>query len=209
MAKRSEIDLLLVRTGRTEWEDQGRLQGHADLPLGESGETALVANLNHLLGTEGGLTLSSVVTAPDEASLETARLLSERTGGAKVRVNDNLRAINLGLWEGLLDDQLVEKYPRAYKQWREDPAAINPPEGEGFTTGQVRLLTALAKVLDKASGTVGVVLRPLEYGIVRSVVGGLATDKVWELVEDGPLTDHVRVTSASLRAVLEQLKAKA
>lgn len=208
MAKRSEIDLLLVRCGRTEWEDQGRLQGHADLPLGESGETALVANLNHLLGTEG-LTLSSVVSAPDEASQASARLLAERTGAGKVRVSDNLRAINLGLWEGLLDDQLTDKYPRAYKQWREDPAAINPPEGEGFTAGQVRILAALAKVLDKASGPIGIVLRPLEYGIVRAVVAGLPTDKVWELVEDGPLTARERVSPATIRGVLEQLKAKA
>ncbi len=208
MAKRSEIDLLLVRSGRTEWEDQGRLQGHADLPLGMSGETALVANLNHLLGSEEGLKLSGVVTSPDEASRQTARLLAERTGGAKVRVQENLRAIDLGLWEGLRDDQLVEKYPRAYRQWREDPAAINPPEGEGFVAGQVRLLSALSKVLDKATSSVGVVLRPLEYGIARAVVHGEGTDKVWELVEDGPLTDRVTVGPASLRGVLEQLRAK-
>lgn len=208
MAKRSEIELLLVRSGRTDWEDQGRVQGHADLPLTESGRGALVANLNHLLGVSDGLALTAVVTAPDEASRETARLLAERTG-AKVRVSDNLGALNLGLWEGLPDEQLTERYARSYRAWREDPASVNPPEGEAFVVGQVRVLTALARSLEKATGPLGVVLRPLEYGLVRAVIAGEPTSKLWRLVEDGPLTERVTVDPASIRGVLDQLKAKA
>ena len=208
MAKRSETELLLVRSGRTDWEDQGRLQGHADLPLAESGRAALVANLNHLLGAVSGLSLTTVVTAPDEASRETARLLAERTG-AKVRVNENLKALSLGLWEGLPDEQLTERYARSYKAWYEDPASANPPEGEPFVVGQVRILTALARVLEKAAGPIGIVLRPLEYGLVRAVIAGEPTSKLWRLVEDGPLTELVTVDPASIRGVLDQLKAKA
>ena len=208
MAKRSEIELLLVRSGRTDWEEQGRLQGHADLPLGESGRSALIANLNHLLGANGGVSLGHVLSAPDEASRETARLLGERTG-AKVRVNESLRAIKLGLWEGLPDDQLTERYARSYKAWREDPASANPPEGEPFVAGQVRILTALLRAMEKATGPIGVVLRPLEYGLVRGVILKHPTSKLWPLVEDGPLTDRVSVDPSVIRGVLEQLKAKA
>lgn len=208
MAKRSEIELLLVRSGRTDWEDQGRLQGHADLPLAETGRATLVANLNHLLGASDGLSLATVVSAPDEASRETARLLAERTG-AKVRVNDNLKALNLGLWEGLPDEQLTERYARSFKAWHEDPASANPPEGEPFVAGQVRVLTALARVLEKAAGPVGVVLRPLEYGLVRAVLANQPTSKIWRLVEDGPLTERATVDPTSIRGVLDQLKAKA
>lgn len=208
MAKRSETELLLVRSGRTDWEDQGRLQGHADLPLAESGRAALVASLTHLLGNGDGVELASVQTAPDEASRETAQMLGERTG-SKIRVNENLRALNLGLWEGLPDEQLTERYARSYKAWREDPASANPPEGEPFVAGQVRVLTALVRVLDKASGPTGVVLRPLEYGLVRAAIAGQSTSKIWGLVEDGPLTELVTVDAASIRGVLDQLKAKA
>lgn len=208
MAKRAPTDLLLVRSGRTDWEDQGRLQGNADLPLGEPGRKSLSAILDHLHRDDDQPAPAAVIAAPDEASQETARLLAERSG-AKVRTIDNLRAIHLGLWEGLLDEDLNDRYARAYRQWRDDPASINPPEGEGFIAGQVRVLTALAKALEKAAGPVAVVLRPLEYALVRAATQNQPSSKIWRLLEDGPLTERLTLEPGALRAVLEQISARA
>jgi len=62
MAKKDQIDLLLVRSGRTEWEEAGRLQGQADLPLSEAGREVVLANLRHLLAGDAPA-LTAVLTA--------------------------------------------------------------------------------------------------------------------------------------------------
>ncbi|MEO1130440.1 MAG: histidine phosphatase family protein [Planctomycetota bacterium] len=209
MAKKAQIDLLLVRSGRTEWEEAGRLQGQADLPLSPTGREVVLANLRHLLAGDDGADVSVVLTSPDEASQETGQLLGERIE-SKQRPISGLQAFNLGLWEGLLEDDLIERYPRAYKQWREDPSSVHPPEGETFVAGEVRVLMALLKAVEKATGTaVAVVVRPMEYGILRALASGRSTSDVWLLVEDGPAVERLPLQLSTLRERIESLKASA
>ncbi|HVZ93598.1 MAG TPA: histidine phosphatase family protein, partial [Phycisphaerales bacterium] len=53
MGKQTGIQVVLVRSGRTEWDDAGRLQGVTDLPLSESGRSALGGQLGSAFGGEG------------------------------------------------------------------------------------------------------------------------------------------------------------
>ena len=77
MAKRQESQpLLLIRSGRTEWAEQGRLQGHADLPIADAGRAAVVATRSHLLSDENAIHLATNSCAPDEATPEPAALLA-------------------------------------------------------------------------------------------------------------------------------------
>ncbi len=207
MAKKNEIDLLLVRSGRTDWEEVGRLQGSTDLPLSEQGRTVVGATINHIALSQPELIFATVLTAPDEASVDTAGMLSERCSG-KVRICQGLGAFRLGLWEGLLEENLDERFPKAYRQWRQDPSQVNPPEGETFVAGEARLLTALLKTLEKQSGkSVGVVLRPMEFGLLRSIIHQAPTSELRRLVEDGPLHERCSVGLSVFRTALDSLKA--
>lgn len=209
MAKKSEIDLLLVRSGRTEWEEVGRLQGSTDLPLSDPGRSVVRASVNHITLTQPDISLSMIACAPDEASTETARMLAERCGG-KTKVCPGLGAFRLGLWEGMLDEELDERFSKSYRQWRQDPSSVNPPEGETFFAAEARLLAALLKALEKQGGKcVGVVVRPLEYGVLRSVMHRLPTGDVHRLIEDGPLHERRSLELSVFRAALDDLKASA
>lgn len=209
MAKKNEVELLLVRSGRTDWEEVGRLQGSTDLPLSEQGRAVVGATINHIALSQPELCLTSVLCAPDEASVETAGMLSERCSG-KVRIYPGLGAFRLGLWEGLLEENLDERFPKAYRQWRQDPAQVNPPEGETFFAGEARVLVALLKALEKQSGkSIGVVLRPLEFGLLRSIIHQAPTSELRRLIEDGPLHERCFVELSVFRTALESLKASA
>ncbi len=208
MAKSDIVDLLLVRTGRTEWDDTGRLQGGTDLPLSEGGRSDLAQTLDGNLKHAGSPAITLVIHAPDEASSQSARMLSE-LGGGKLKPGPGLGAMRLGLWEGLLETELMDRYPTSYRQWRDNPAMVNPPEGETLLDTQLRLVRTLLKATERSAGkTVAVVLRPLEFGLLRGTLAGRPTTDLWTLIEDGPATERFSVARGSLKNLIENFKAR-
>jgi broad specificity phosphatase PhoE len=210
MAKRlAQTELTLVRSGRTEWEEGGRLQGRSDLPLCAHAQANLDAMIAQLAGPDGKPDVDVVLHGPDEASAATAVRLGEVTG-ARVRAVKNLRAFDLGLWEGLLEEDLLERYPSAFKQWRDDPASVRPPEGELFSDAEARLLGALGRSVEKHAGrSIAAVLRPLEFGILRLKLEGQATKQMRELLCSDTVSSRHVVTPETFKSLAEAMKAGA
>ena len=88
--------LLLVRHGETDWNAEGRLQGHTDRPLNDFGRRQARALADRLAGD--GIT--AMYTSDLSRAQETAEILAERLGLAVV-VDPDLRERNWGTWEGL------------------------------------------------------------------------------------------------------------
>lgn len=191
MATPSEVQLLLVRCSRTEWDEAGRLGGDCDLPACKAwGEELTAALRGHDLST-----ITAVLTGPDEASVQTAKHLSALLD-KKVRTIDNLREIDLGLWEGQRFDELEDRFPNAFKQWKDDPSSVVPPEAEPLAEAEGRLLVALAKALEKLNGKgrhVAVVLRPIAFHIVASHLQGQEPTAGWDAAASGPLLLGLKV----------------
>ena len=97
--------------------------------------------------------------------------------------------MHLGLWGGLLLSDLEEKYPKAYRQWMEDPGTVNIPDAERLGEDRERIVSALAKALAKVRDEdepVGVVLRPVAFGLAQAWLTGQGSTALWSLVPDGP-----------------------
>lgn len=181
MSKHSNIRVLLVRTGETEWERDGRIAGHSDVPLSEGGKRAAAELARQFEGTH----LAVVYCGPDEASIATAGELAKATG-ARVKPVPCLAEINYGLWEGLLERELEEKCPTAYRQWQEDPSVVQVPEGEMLEDAQERLLTGLSKSLEKnrpEGHAVAFVLRPVALGLVACAINGVPSRNLWSMMK--------------------------
>ncbi|UYV11469.1 MAG: histidine phosphatase family protein [Phycisphaera sp.] len=191
MATPSEVELLLVRGSRTEWDETARLGGDCDLPACKAwGEELTAALRDHDLSA-----ITGILTSPDEASTQTAHHIG-KLADKKVRTIDDLREIDLGLWEGQRMEQLVERFPAAFKQWKEDPTSVVSPEGESFADAETRLLNALAKGLDKLNGKgrhVAVVLRPMAFHVLRNRLQGLDLVDGWDAAAVGPKLVPMRV----------------
>lgn len=184
MAKEAGIRLLLVRSCPTAWDAGGRLQGAADLPLSESGRAAAEAFVKSL----GRVTIASVYCAPDEGSVETAKMISGsgRRLAGKVQALPELADPHAGLWEGLRQDELEDRYPRAWGQFVEDACCVTPPEGETVDSLHARMMPVLARAIAKAraGSRVCVVVRPLALGVLRCRLNGLPITEAWR--QSGP-----------------------
>ena len=88
--------LLLVRHGETDWNAEGRLQGHTDRPLNDHGRRQAAVLAERLAGEP----IAAVYSSDLASARETAAILAERLG-LPVVDDPDLRERNWGNWEGL------------------------------------------------------------------------------------------------------------
>lgn len=147
-------NILLVRTGKTDYDLQGRIQGTIDLPLSPQGRRETMEHAARLPQQS----VEAVYAGPGLATQQTAELVAARFG-QKVKTQKRLHNLNLGLWQGMLIEEVKNKQPRVYRQWLERPETVCPPEGETVKVALERLQEALSKIIKKhKSGTIAIVL---------------------------------------------------
>ena len=175
-------ELVLIPVGQTDWEHEGRLAGAVDLPLNATGERQVEA-LGRQLAERG---IKVVFASENQTAQQTGRSLAESLG-VSLRKAKGLEEIDVGLWEGLTADQLKQRYPRVYKQWVEQPASVQLPQGEDLQMAAQRLVDALVRISIRAKAPcVGVVLGRLAMGLLRCQLEGLGLDNLWQKMDDTP-----------------------
>jgi len=188
-------EVILVRPGYTDFDEQCRIQGLLDLPLNERGQRyveELVSQLGHLV-------VDVILTDPGEPARTTAEALGD---ALEVPVKDvpDLRNLNLGLWQGLQLEDVRRKYPKLLKQWHEHPETICPPQGEPVCEAMNRIQQALKKPLRKHKRIVIVAADPLAT-LIAGVIQGRKPDFT------GPMCSHagrcVETLSDDVRATVE------
>ncbi len=105
----SDTVLTLVRHGETEWNAAGRIQGHLDIPLSDTGLTQAAA-LGRRLGSEA---FDAILSSDLERALQTARPIvrhSEQT----ILFDTRLRERHLGVLQGLTGEEAAIRQPHAW-----------------------------------------------------------------------------------------------
>ena len=101
----------LVRHGQTQWNLQGRIQGHTDVPLGELGRRNVRAQAKRL----DGLTFAAVYASDLSRTVETARILVN-AADVSVQTDPNLREFSYGQWEGLTLEEVQARDSEGFGQ---------------------------------------------------------------------------------------------
>ncbi|MEX0702186.1 MAG: histidine phosphatase family protein [Planctomycetales bacterium] len=149
-------DVVLIRPGCTDYDEQDRIQGTLDLPLNLHGQ----AQVREVCERLRHVPIEVIYAAPGEP----ARSMAEALGAeldVPVRECAGLRNLDQGLWQGLQVDEVRRKYPRVFKQWQESPETICLPEGELVADALARIRKCLQKPLKRKDPFAVVASEPL------------------------------------------------
>ena len=134
-----------IRHGETAWNAEGRFQGTQDIPLNDLGRTQAVASgeiLARLLARDG----YAAAALPYVASpLGRARLTMElarsamNLPAADYSVDDRLREIGYGQWEGLTQPEMQLNDAATYALRQTDKWTIAAPSGESYASVTLRM----------------------------------------------------------------------
>ena len=146
--------IILIRPGATDYDKQERIQGDLDVPLNPQGNGEVAKLVEEL----SKMPIEAVYAPPCEPAQQTARAIAEALD-VKCRKLDRMKNLNHGLWQGMRVDEVRLKYPRAYRQWQDQPECVQPPAGETLDQASRRIDSTLAKLLKKhKEGMIALVL---------------------------------------------------
>ncbi|HEX7173413.1 MAG TPA: histidine phosphatase family protein [Candidatus Limnocylindria bacterium] len=174
--------LVVVRHGVTDWNREGRFQGHLDPPLSDAGrhEARLVGER---IAVDPGLRPSRIVSSSLGRAMETAAAIGDATG-VPVEPDRRLIEIGQGEWEGRTHAELEVSDTDRYRKWREASGIRQPPGGESIASATERVRALLAELLAAAPGTTCLVSHGGTLRILARIVLDLADDRSWALDVD-------------------------
>jgi len=162
--------LVLVRHGLTEWNREGRFQGHLDPPLSRAGrhEARLVARR---LAAVDDLRPARLIASPLQRAFATAVTIGRAVGLEPVP-DARLVEIGQGDWEGLTYAEIEEAHPEEYHAWRKAGGMRPPPGGEPFEQARARIAEVVAELTRGAPWPACVVshggaLRLMAHGLLE------------------------------------------
>ncbi|MFC4942228.1 histidine phosphatase family protein [Pseudonocardia sp. GCM10023141] len=138
--------LVLLRHGQTDYNVQGRMQGHIDSVLTEAGREQAVA----VAPAIGRLTPGLLISSDLQRAIDTADLVGSSTS-LPVKLDARLRETHLGEWQGRTVADIEEQWPGAIATWRSDPSWA-PPGGESRLEVVRRSRPVVEEIDDELAG---------------------------------------------------------
>jgi broad specificity phosphatase PhoE len=183
----SVSQVLLVRPGATEFDDQGRIKGSLDIPMSERGHQQVTSLTEQLAEVR----VKTIYTSPCESARETAERLAL---GRDVRIKtvDAFRNVDHGLWHGKLIDEVRRNHPKVYRQGQDSPTDICPPGGESIRDAKARVIKAVRKVVRKSGDDVIAIVIPDPMAwVVESLLSGTELSDLWKAETDSGRWDLI------------------
>ena len=122
--------LLLLRHGRTAWNEQSRFQGQLDVGLDDVGRRQAERAAELLARLRPDVLVSSDLSR----ARDTAAALGRRTG-REVVLEPRLRETYAGAWQGLTSTEIDERFGAARMSWRS--GSDEPAGGDGERRSEV------------------------------------------------------------------------
>lgn len=171
------MDLMLLRHGETEWNLTGRMQGLSDTRLTQAGldqAHQAVAKMP---------TFAQIWTSPLQRARLTTQIIADAQG-SKYRVDDRLIERSWGEWEGMLPEEVDQRWPG----WRAEGRNPSGYEDDEFIFSRFQAWLADVPVVGCLNPVVAVTHGGFMSAVVR-VLGGVDTgyknlEGVW-LADDG------------------------
>lgn len=134
------VRLYLIRHAESTWNAEGRVQGQSDPPLSERGR-AQAARLADRFRDSGA---TALYCSPLQRARRTAERIAE-AAGLSLQIDDRLKEHNMGLFTGLVWQDIVQKHPEFAQAWLE--RALDMPGGEKHETFRARAAGVMSEIV--------------------------------------------------------------
>jgi len=136
--------LLIVRHGETDWNAQGRIQGHTDIRLSEKGAEQARSLRQRLADCQIDVAYSSDL----KRTSETAKLaLGDRD--LVLNQTPRLREYHKGVFEGMTLEEIKSQYPAEYPKYLEKDLSYAPEGGETTRDVSIRMASIFEEIKTK------------------------------------------------------------
>lgn len=141
-------NLIIIRHGYSVANKQGYMTGQSDVPLAPEGleqaeQTAKFVCDNY--------NINAIVSSPLLRARQTAEPICKRAK-LPLFINDGLKELNAGDWEGKTPAELFERYPEEFLLWKTDVGLSRCVGGESMAEVQTRAIAALEKTARQFDG---------------------------------------------------------
>ncbi|KAJ4847042.1 hypothetical protein Tsubulata_017072 [Turnera subulata] len=158
-------EIIVVRHGETEWNADGRLQGHLDVELNEIGKQQAVSVADRLSKESN---ISVVYSSDLKRASDTAQTIAASCGGLEVIKDPGLRERNLGDLQGHVLRELDKVNSKAYQAITSHRTDVEiPGGGESLDQLYQRCTSSLQRIALKHRGERVVVVT--HGGVIRAL----------------------------------------
>lgn len=220
------LRLLLVRHGETEWNRASRFQGGIDVPLNDNGRGQAQQAAAFLQDVKIDFAVSSTMLRPKE----TAEIILKTHSNILLDLQDDLKEISHGLWEGKLEAEIKQEYPQLLHQWQVAPETVQMPEGENLQQVWDRAIACWNAIVDSAPVssnqiTIGLVvahdainkvilchvlgLSPEAFWCIKQGNGAVSVIDYPQGLEEAPILQAMNITSHLSGGILDKTAAGA
>ncbi len=117
------MDIIFVRHGKTEMNEQGRYCGVIDSALLKEG----IEEIGRLKKALENIEFDCVFSSPMKRTMKSASIITK-----EFLLDDRLNEMNFGIFEGLNYEEVSSKYPQENKKWAENFLGYRIPKGENL-----------------------------------------------------------------------------
>lgn len=146
-AETAETELVVIRHGETDWNRQGRFQGHRESELNDLGKEQ-VARLAACLS---GQPVQALYSSDLLRARQTAAAIAASCG-LPVRVDSRLREWDLGVLAGLTRDVAQREHPQDYAIYRDGLVDSVVADGESVRQRHERIIAAMQAIAAAHAG---------------------------------------------------------
>ena len=144
------MKLIITRHGQTEGNKRNILQGSIDIPLSKEGKEQVKKLALRLKEHK----IEYIYTSPLKRALETANAIKKYHPNAKLVIENELKEMNFGIFEGLTKEEITAKYKKYSEERERNKFYYKIPNGESYEEVELRVLKVLNKIINSGKDTI-------------------------------------------------------
>ena len=172
-------EIILARHGETEWNIEEIFRGRADIDLNETGLKQAELLAEYL----SDLDITAIYSSPLKRAMNTAETIA-RHHGLDVINSPGLIDFNYGIWQGVTNREIKEKYPELYAEWNSHPDRVTIPGGENLDNVRERATSVVNGIATGGEGTAVLVSHRVVIKVQICALLGLDNSCFWNVRQD-------------------------